>query len=75
MRRYTPAQKRALLWYPEDGQWKTNPGRLVAALHSLAHYHKGLAEAEFGDFGPRGGRTMRWRLTPLGVEARKELAS
>lgn len=65
---FTKAQKKAMAWLPADDSWRINPGRTAAALHSLACYHRGLTVAEFGDFGPRGGRTMRYRLTDAGVK-------
>ena len=66
----TDAQKRALEWLPSDGSWRLNPGRLGAALSSLALQHSGLVKSEFGYFGPRGGRALRWRLTSDGVRAK-----
>ena len=67
---FTDAQRRALEWLPSDGTWRTNPGRLSAALSSLSLAHKGLVLSEWGDFGPRGGRVLRWRLTSVGVAAK-----
>ena len=32
----TEAQKRARDWLPADGSWRTDPGRLTAALSSLS---------------------------------------
>ena len=63
----TSAQRRALDWLPADGSWRTNPGRLAAALKSLSLNHKDWVESEWGAFGPRGGRELRWRLTDRGV--------
>lgn len=68
---FTDAQIRALLWLPKDGAWKRKPGRMSASLNSLKLRHDKLAEFEWGDFGPQGGREIRWRLTDAGVEARK----
>lgn len=67
---FTDSQRRALDWLPSDGSWRTQPGRLSAALNSLALSHKGLVQYEWGDFGPRGGRMLRWRLTSVGVAAK-----
>jgi len=65
--RLTDAQQRARDWIPADGSWKLNPGRLVAALNSLSLAWSQCVEQEWGDFGPRGGRCQRWRLTEEGV--------
>lgn len=67
--RLTPAQRRALDWLPSDGSWRTKPGTLVSALSSLSLSAacRGWVESQWGDSGPRGGRELRWRLTPLGV--------
>jgi len=62
----TAAQERALTWLPSDGSWKSKPGRLAAALSSLSYTN--CCEYQFGDFGPRGGREQRWRLTPEGIK-------
>ena len=67
---FTDAQQRALEWLPSDGSWRINPGRLSAALNSLSLHHRGLIVSEWGDFGPRGGRALRWRLTSAGVSAK-----
>jgi hypothetical protein len=69
---FTNAQKRALEWLPADGSWRINPGRLRAALSSLARQHRGVVKSEFGDFGPRGGRVLRWRLTETGMMLQAE---
>lgn len=70
-RRLTNSQLKALAWLPADGSWTIqSPGRLSAAINSLTLFHKDLAEAEWGDFGPRGGRCLRLRLTRQGVELR-----
>lgn len=60
-RRLTGPQQRALEWLPADGAWRTDAGRLVAALTSLCVYHKDLAEGEWADCGPRGARKLRFR--------------
>jgi hypothetical protein len=72
----TAAQKRALMWLPADGGWTTEkaPDRsTVQGLQMLTFKWLGLAEYEFGDFGARGGRCIRRRLTPDGIAARKEI--
>jgi len=61
----TEAQLRAVAWL--DASWKIRPGRLVAALNSLSLFYPGHVEAQWGDFGPRGGREQRWRLTDVGM--------
>jgi DNA-binding PadR family transcriptional regulator len=66
---FTAAQKRALEWLPADGSWRINPGRLSAALNSLAL--RGVVKSEW-DFGPRGGRVLRWRLTETGMMLQAE---
>jgi hypothetical protein len=72
-RRLTGPQHKAIAWLPADGSWTVqSPGRLSAAINSLTLFHKDLAEEQWGDFGPRGGRCRRLRLTPKGVELRKE---
>jgi hypothetical protein len=70
MRRFTPAHRTALEWLPGDGSWARKPGRLSAAINSLGLYHKDLIDIELGDFGPRGGREFRYRLTPAGRQER-----
>lgn len=70
--RLTPAQRRALDWLPSDGDWRMNPGRRDG-IESLSCYFHRWVEVEYGDFGPRGGRKRRIRLTPAGVAAKKEI--
>lgn len=69
--RLTGPQLKALDWLPGDGSWKLNPGRLSGALNSLSLAAGSrlcrLCECEWGDFGPRGGRCQRWRLTEAGI--------
>ncbi len=68
---FTAAQLRALRWLPADGSWRIKPNRSVAAaLNSLCLYHRDLAVSAFGDFGTRGGRCWRFRLTDLGIDER-----
>ena len=71
--RFTTAQRNALDWLPADGSWRIKPGKLAAALNSLSLSHRGLVECEWGDFGPRGGRELRWRLTSHGVAVKSEI--
>jgi hypothetical protein len=68
---FTQPQLRALAWLPDDGSWKGPPGRAAPALDSLALYHRGLVDHEWGAFGPRGARQRRFRLTAVGIEAKK----
>ena len=70
---YTVAQKRALEWLPADGGWKIRPGRMAAAISSLSTYYQTFVEAQAGPYGPRGGHTWRYRLTPEGVAARQAM--
>ena len=58
----TAAQQRALDWLPKDGSWKTDPGRLVAAINSLSVAWPGGLKVEWAHCGLRGGLKMRWRL-------------
>jgi hypothetical protein len=72
MKTLTPAQKRAIEWLPADGSWKIKPdAKIAAALSSLCSYHRDLAEHGLGDFGKRGGRCWRYRLTVAGIVARR----
>lgn len=63
----TKAQKRALEWLPQDGSWRVRPGRLTAALSSLAMAWPHCVQDEYAQCGPRGGWMNRWRLTEIGV--------
>lgn len=74
--RFTEPQRSALLWLPADGSWSGEPGRMIRALGRLTLRHRALVE--FHDtIGPRGGLSAgynrRFRLTALGIEARKEI--
>lgn len=71
--RLTKAQEKALLWLPVDGSYAIRPGPVAAALNSLHLYHASLVEIEDGMFGRRGAYCSRYRLTPAGIAARKEL--
>jgi hypothetical protein len=62
----TAAQQKAINWLPNDGAWRTKPGRLTAALNSLSL--RGLCEGEWANCGPRGGMERRWRLSIAGIE-------
>lgn len=73
MNNLTDAQNRALDWLPKDGTWRLKPGRLTTALSSLSHRWPNCVECEWGDFGPCGGRYVRWRLNARGVEKVREL--
>ena len=71
---FTDPQRRALKWLPSDGSWARKPGKTNAsALYSLKLYHRDLIEIEIGDFGPRGGREFRYRLTTAGQAKQQEL--
>jgi hypothetical protein len=70
----TNPQRRALMWLPADGSWVVGVPRSVAAdVDSLCLYYPDAALAEWGDFGPRGGRCRRARLLPRGVALRAAL--
>lgn len=72
--RFTDPQRRAIMWLPADGSWTIeSPGRIAPGINSLALFHKDLAQEEWGEFGPRGGRCFRYRLTDAGVTVRKML--
>lgn len=62
--RLTAAQRRASEWLPADGSWRTDPGRLTAALNSLSMAWPGRVVCEWADCGPKGGRKNRWRFVP-----------
>ncbi len=73
--RFTGPQLRALEWLPPDGSWVVKPPQAISrGIDSLHLYYKPLCDVEFGDFGPRGGRCRRARLTPDGVAKRSDLA-
>jgi hypothetical protein len=77
MSKFTEAQLRAFDWLPSDGAWRVKPGRLIQSLNSLSlrgGIRMKLIESEWGDFGPRGGRELRWRLTETGVAVKRTLA-
>lgn len=67
----TKAQMKALEWLAADGSWRTNAGRLAAAISSLSLGKVGVVEHRYGQFGPRGGWVTGYRLTPLGQELRR----
>jgi hypothetical protein len=73
MSNYTQAQVKAFEWLPSDGSWRLRPGKMASALNSLWLSHEKLVESEWGDFGPRGGREVRWRLTKAGVNMKRTL--
>jgi DNA-binding PadR family transcriptional regulator len=63
----TKAQIKAMEWLAEEvgAGWKLGSGKLTAALNSASLH--GYVEGEWGDFGPRGGRVLRWRLSDKGL--------
>lgn len=69
--RFTEPQRRALLWLPANGGWSGKPGKMAPALDSLFTYCMTMVDMEQGRIGPRGGWGRRFRLTALGIEARK----
>lgn len=71
--RLTGPQRRAIEMLPADGSWTTMFHGISAALNSLVLRHPTLAETEWGDFGPRGGKMRRARLTKTGVKVRTAL--
>jgi hypothetical protein len=42
------------------------------ALSSLSHYDPDVIEREYGNYGPAGGLCRRYRLTPAGIELKKQ---
>lgn len=64
----TPAQIRALLWPPADGEWRVFAGSVLRAVNSLSLRYGRLVETEYGAFGPRGGECYRARLTAALIE-------
>ena len=74
MQLLTDAQKWAIRWLPADGSWTIkSPGSRSSALGSLTLFRKDIAEAEFGNFGARGGKCVRRRLTAEGMLVRAGL--
>lgn len=69
-RRITEAQRKALAWLPADGSMKTKPGKVSTALESLRLSHRGIVDKSYGDYGPRGGRMVGYRLTESGKAMR-----
>ena len=66
--RFTPSQRRALLWLPSDGSATTAPRDISSALGSLMIYHPDLAECGLAVKGPQ--RYGYW-LTKAGIEEQK----
>ena len=64
----TPAQLRALLWLPEDGEWTTAPRDITAAIKSLELYHRDLVVSDWGWSCGRSplGR-LHYKLTAAGI--------
>jgi predicted ArsR family transcriptional regulator len=60
------------MWLPEDVSWtKDKPGiKYAAALNSLHLYHRDLVDCEWKRT-PRGRAYLSFRLTALGIEARR----
>ena len=74
-RRLTPAQRRALLWLPEDGAPRHEselPARVrPVSLFALAQ--KAIGQdiyAVLAQLSPRAELKWPWRLTPLGQQVR-----
>ena len=58
----------ALDWLPANGDWRVvekGIGRALVAFQMCSGL--GSVEADGGNYGPRGGFAVRWRLTPAGV--------
>jgi hypothetical protein len=70
----TAASRKGILWLPADGSWcvGSSPDRSTTAGLQWLVFRK-LVEEEYGDFGARGGRCIRRRLTPAGITARREV--
>lgn len=75
MAKLTPSGKKALLWLHEQGGETIRAGNMSAALNSLSMTggHQ-LVTGEWGDFGPRKGRALKWRLTDWGRQMAFELS-
>lgn len=71
---FTAAQLRALDFLPVDGGWTLLSGNIGRAINSLYLSHARLIETQWGDFGKRGGRALRVRLTQ-GIEVKEHLSS
>lgn len=63
----TKAQERGLEWLPSDGSWRLTAGKISSAVNSFRLHFPDLAEYEWGNFGPRNGRALRYRLTKSGI--------
>jgi hypothetical protein len=72
--RLTKAQEAALLWLPADGAWRKAHKMGDARFMAMGYLtNTGLANAEFRDIGEALFGAGRYRLTPAGIAARKEL--
>lgn len=75
MAKISPAGKKALLWLFSQGGSTINAGRMSAALNSLSLCGVTLVKGEWGNYGPHGGRKLRWTLTDRGIaQAAAEVA-
>lgn len=64
----TAAQRRAVDWLPADGSWGVQivgVGRALLAFQKCAGL--GCVECDGGNYGPRSGFAIRWRLTRAGI--------
>lgn len=68
----TETQCRALEWLPSDGSWRVNETGIGRSIESLALYHRGTVQEEYGKFGERGGWKARYRLTDAGITLKAE---
>lgn len=66
----SPAQKRALLWLPDDGSWRLRSGADAPPPNkfNILKGH-GLADGQ-----PIRQGQWNWRLTPLGLLVRASLS-
>lgn len=67
----TAAQARALNWLPSDGEWRTNAGRMGAALDSLFVGHWGVVEIR-GEKRAGYRHVNQYRLTRKGIAFKAE---
>lgn len=69
IRSLTPAQKRAVMWMRDDGEWKEHESATVRAVQALMRCQMGMVNETVR----KGNRRYFYRLTPLGLEVRRAL--
>lgn len=71
---FTAAQLRAIQWLDEWGSWQIVSGGIGRSINSLSLASgPHVVEVEWGDFGSRGGRKQRARLTLAGMDIRRRI--